>query len=130
MLKYEFSNILGWPACSGGPLACELRYVELSNHVIYTKRSANLSDTADPAKRSNFNFSIDRVSLLQVSLAYNYRQNSLVRYGVWRQMYRNTNGIVISRVTCRVNNQQNFNKKWILKAKRYRLPSLSMRCSR
>ena len=37
-----------------------------------------------------------------------YRQNSLVRYGFWRQMYSNTNGTVISRVTCRVNNQQSF----------------------
>jgi hypothetical protein len=30
-----------------------------------------------------------------------YRQNSLVRYGFWRKVYRKTNGIVISRVTYR-----------------------------
>jgi hypothetical protein len=33
---------------------------------------------------------------------FRYRKNSLVRYGFWRQMYRNTNGIVVSRVTCRI----------------------------
>jgi len=36
---------------------------------------------------------------------WSYRQNSLVQYGFWRQMYRNTNGIVLSKVTCRVNKQ-------------------------
>ena len=44
-------------------------------------------------------------ALADFTFACKYRQNSLVRYGFWRQMYRNTNGIVISRVTCRVNKQ-------------------------
>ena len=37
-------------------------------------------------------------------------------------MYRNTNGTVVSRVTCRVNSSKN-SKKWILKLKGYRFSS-------
>ena len=35
-----------------------------------------------------------------------YSQISLVRYGLFSRAYRNTNGIVISRVTCGVNKQE------------------------
>ena len=37
---------------------------------------------------------------------YVYSQISLVRYGLFGQAYRNTNGIVISRVTYRVDKQE------------------------
>ena len=36
---------------------------------------------------------------------HDYSKISLIRYRLFGRAYRNTNGIVISRVTCRVNKQ-------------------------
>jgi len=81
---------------------------KVTNDLLREKVTLYSSQEQTPAAAqlfgSEFTFSTNTLQWESV-VKCRYRQNSLVRYGFWRQMYRNTNGIVISRVTCRVNKQ-------------------------